>query len=53
MKTYKVIAKFKNLKNERIQPFFIAKIYKSLKRANTFIEGQQNNPRFYFTIETV
>lgn len=47
---YQVIAKLHNFRGKHVQPFYIAKEYKSLKLANKFIEKQKNHSKFYFEI---
>ncbi len=50
---YQVIAKFHDFKGKQVQPCYIAKTYKSLKRAEAFIHSQRNHTKFYFEIEKV
>jgi hypothetical protein len=47
---YQVIAKFHEFKGKQIQPCYIAKTYKSLKKAQSFVESQKNHTKFYFEI---
>lgn len=50
---YQVIAMFHAFRDAQVKPFYIAKTYKSIRRAETFIQGQKNHPKFYFEIKKI
>lgn len=50
---YKVIATRKGDENKLVKPFWVAKTYKNLTRAQEFVASQQYNPKYNFKIEKV
>jgi hypothetical protein len=48
---YNVIATMKKFEGKPVQPFWIAKTYKSLTRAKEFVASQQFNAKYNFKIE--
>ena len=50
---YKVIATRKIDAEKLVKPFWVAKTYKTLTRAQEFVASQQHNTKYQFKIEKV